>query len=444
MRKVPLWIILAGALAVRLAVVAAEWQHPQRAFTPDSAEYHALARTLLQRGQFSRSPAGPPELFRTPGYPLLLAGVYAIAGASVRAVLVVQALLDTTLCYLVYLLGRRVVSQRAGLLAAALQAVSTVAVVSVGRVLSDGPFTVLFTAALLAALRHFRTGQLRSALVLSALLAAACYVRPVGLYFAVAAMVVLACRRRRFRQAMVATACFAACAVPWVVRNGLRADYWGFSTLPVRCVFHYQGPYVIAHSEGITVQAARRRLERRLAESIADRAPSRGDLEAAKMSLGMAVLRRHPGTYAAMHLRGNLMVWAPGEAELLELLGVRIGRRGTLEVLAKDGLAAAVRHYTRGRSWVLALYIPLALLLLGRYLLAGIAAVHHGRWPWSAAGWLIALALAIFTLAPGPFGHPRFRVPVMPLLNVATAAGVAIVWDRLCRRGQARPTITTD
>jgi len=257
-------------------------------------------------------------------------------------------------------------------------------------------------------------------------------------------MVVLACRRRRFRQAMVATACFAACAVPWVVRNGLRADYWGFSTLPVRCVFHYQGPYVIAHSEGITVQAARRRLERRLAERIADRAPSRGDLEAAKMSLGMAVLRRHPGTYAAMHLRGDLMVWAPGEGELLELLGVRIGRRGTLEVLAKDGLAAAVRHYTRGRSWVLALYIPLALLLLGRYLLAGIAAVHHGRWPWSAAGWLIALALAIFTLAPGPFGHPRFRVPVMPLLNVATAAGAIALWDRLGRRGQARPTITTD
>ena len=41
----------------------------------------------------------------------------------------------------------------------------------------------------------------------------------------------------------------------------------------------------------------------------------------------------------------------------------------------------------------------------------------------SSAAWLMGLIVLVAVLLPGPAGHPRFRVPIAPLLSVAAAAG---------------------
>jgi len=431
MRQRALWIILGIALVTRLGFLVAARGDVGRLFTPDSHEYDALARNLLQAGRFVRAAGAEVELFRTPGYPLFLAAVYGLSGGSLSAVLAVQVLLDVALCLLVYLLGRQLCSHRAGLLAAALQAVSTVAIVASLRVLSDGLFAFLLTADLLLLAHHLKTSRLWPLAAGAVVAAAACYVRPVGLYFGLLVPIVLACRRAQRRRALVFAAVFAAGVVPWIARNHFAADYRGFSTLPVRAAFHYQGPYVMAKAEGISVDRARQRLEDELAGYAAGAKRSRGELEARKASLGLAVLKRHPWTFLAMHGRGSLIVWVPGESQLLELAGVRVGQRGTLAVLAQQGLAAAVRHYTRGQTWVLWVLVPFSLILAAKYALALTGVWRHARLRMGAMGWLVTGTFLLLTALPGVFGHPRFRVPVMPLLNVAAAAGVFALVDRL-------------
>ncbi len=439
-----MWIILCVALVLRVSLLVASWSEPQRYFTSDSYSYDALAATMVERGEFSQLPGGPTELFRTPGYPLFLAGIYAVVGRNFHAVVAVQILLDTGLCYLVYLLGVRLCSRRVGLWAAGLQAVSTVAIISGLRILSDGLFAFMLTGTILLLVHYFQTSRWRSLIAGGFAAGAACYVRPIGLYFGAVVLVVLLLRRRSVRQAAVFAAVFAACVLPWTLRNLYKADYWGFSSLSAEAAFKFQGPYVLAKVEGISIDSARSRLEAELAKYKAAENPTPGQIESKRTSIGLGVLRRHPGVFLSMHAQGSLIVWAPGETVLLELPGIETGNRKTGDVLIQNGMPAAIRHYVRGQMWVLWVFVPFGVILLGRYVLAGIGALGHVRWRMGPSAWLMILAVLLFTLLPGVFGRPRFRIPVTPMLNIAAAAGLVWFIDRIRRRRQGRPTTTTD
>ena len=132
----PLVLVLLLALAVRLALLGANWGNCKsmvferswpddtlwyrpldrecRVLTPDSNDYLHLAVQLVEKREFRRVEFTPsamrrferPEIFRTPGYPGFLAAVFALGG-GVRAAVIVQILLDVLLCAMVYLLARR-------------------------------------------------------------------------------------------------------------------------------------------------------------------------------------------------------------------------------------------------------------------------------------------------------------------------------------------------
>ncbi|RME37672.1 MAG: hypothetical protein D6788_08990, partial [Planctomycetota bacterium] len=62
----------------------------------DGREYYHLGRNLLEHGSFSTAGEGEPlapDTWRTPGYPLFLAAVMALAGSSPTAVIVAHQLL---------------------------------------------------------------------------------------------------------------------------------------------------------------------------------------------------------------------------------------------------------------------------------------------------------------------------------------------------------------
>src|ERR1051326_6582561 len=88
----------------------------------DARDYHNLALNLLRSRVYSRDPLPSPQptMYRSPGYPLFLATVYVVAGPSVMAVRIVQFCLLGGTAFLIYLLGRRLVSERAAELAAIL------------------------------------------------------------------------------------------------------------------------------------------------------------------------------------------------------------------------------------------------------------------------------------------------------------------------------------
>lgn len=96
-----------AALALRLFFIL---KFP--ASSGDTPIYDELATNWLHHGVYGLTMDGrlAPVMFRLPGYPAFLAAVYAVLGHSQRAVMIVQALVDTATCFLVAALAARLVS----------------------------------------------------------------------------------------------------------------------------------------------------------------------------------------------------------------------------------------------------------------------------------------------------------------------------------------------
>jgi 4-amino-4-deoxy-L-arabinose transferase-like glycosyltransferase len=135
--------LLLVALALRLA-----WASTQPVTDesidrlPDQREYLALGINLLH-GQglkfFDTRFGDDVWAYRTPGYPLLIAA----CGGSVRAVRVVQAVLDASTVLAAYLLARRWLRPGAALVAGALVAFNPFLIYFTGLILSETLFTAM-------------------------------------------------------------------------------------------------------------------------------------------------------------------------------------------------------------------------------------------------------------------------------------------------------------
>jgi len=434
-----LWVILAGALAVRAGLWVAALPRPERYRTPDSRGYTLLARRLAAGQGFTRPAerdgAPRPEIFRTPGYPVFL--LLATAGGELgpAAATGVQVLLDVGLVTLTFLLGRELLGRRVGLLAAALQAVAPVAVAASCRVLSDSLYALLLTAAVLLLVRAVRDGRWRAVLAAGLVLAAACYVRPVGLSAVACGAGVLAFRRGGLRQAAALVGIVAACVAPWVLRNGLTADYWGFSSFATDSLYAYAAPQTLAAAQGIPEADARRRLQRDMERAGADEPePTPGELARRRQRAALDVLREHPGVCARLHLGGCVGFWLPGSAGVLETVGLTTGQRGTLKVLREEGLWAAVRHYFGGAGGAWALGLALALVTLAIYAGAALCLAGGARRRPGLPAVLLLVLIVVSSLLGGTASTPRFRAPVQPLLAMAAACGWAWLAGRRARR----------
>ena len=449
MRNRAIWIILGAALLPRIWLLAAGWNHPGRFLTPDSHGYDSLARALLERGQFSRSPERGPEIFRTPGYPAFLAAVYGLTGGSVHAAVAVQVAADVVLCLLVYLLGRRLCSRGVGLLAAAIQAASPAAVAASVRLLSESLFALLLTAAVLLLIHFFRTSRWWAVLAAGGLTGLACLVRPIAGPFAlVVAGLLLAARWKRPQWAGLFLLAAAACAAPWIARNYAvtRPRYAGLSSVGDINLLLYNALELAESDPAIELTPAQRALKSEWEASGQGLAKcllkNSSDYALRCRREGWALIRRHPGRYAALHLRTTMNCFLPAATDVLEVAGITAGNRGTLAVLRREGIIAAVRHYFGGRLWPLWLCAPMVLITLGKHVGAMLGAARHVRMRMGPAGWLILLTILYFVLVPGPVAHARFRVPVEPLLSLAAAAGLAYLGEflRAAARRRHRPS----
>ena len=127
-----LTLILAAAVMIRIPIALLMGDHVS--VLPgiyDQVSYDTLARSLLDgRGYSFTKDWYPFTAANTPTahwsflYPLYLAGVYAVTGYHPLAARLLQAIMGGALiCYLVYLIGRRVADEVTGLVGAALAAV---------------------------------------------------------------------------------------------------------------------------------------------------------------------------------------------------------------------------------------------------------------------------------------------------------------------------------
>jgi hypothetical protein len=394
----PYVALVALALVLRLAFIAATPDFQPRL---DAEHYDGLACGLVLDGRYElrvpagrdastcgTSPAGenPATAFRPPGWPFVLAAVYAVdeAGRWTTA-RIVQALIGTGAVALIGLLVLQLAGGRAALIATALAAVDTTLLAVTGSLLSEPLFVLLITAATLLALRGRRW-----LFAAGLLLGAATLVRSNG--FVLVPVLALLSKGGWRGLALLAAGTVLAVA-PWTARNHVEMDAF----IPV-------ASYVGTGISGTFNETARTRTDfpgawvspRHVHKDI-HRSVSMTELEKQRE------LRRRAIDYAKDH---------PAYA-------VEAGARNALRILSLADLG-----WHRGNAQALSL----------------------PRWvgPFAAAGFWVLLLLAaygaarrraplVLLLGPALFlatavllgGEMRYRAPIIPFLIAFAAAVLA-------------------
>ena len=213
---------------VRVGLVAAVGLVAMLTITPwpvgafqDDAMYTVLAKSLAEGHgyRFLNLPGEPNATHFPPGYPLLLAGLWALWPRFPDNIVLFKfanAVLLAAAAFGAFAWTRRrfAAPVPAAALVALVGTLSIVVLVVTGVVMSEPLFLALLFPALLRTERAAETGALRDAAVAGALLGALALVRTLGAVAVPAAMLVLA-GRRHWKGALVLGAVGAAVLGPW-------------------------------------------------------------------------------------------------------------------------------------------------------------------------------------------------------------------------------------
>ena len=413
-------MLLTLALVLRLAA-AFWWQErlpgEERFGFADSHSYWLLAQTIVRDQPYE---FGGPEfkIFRTPGYPLLLAGLFAVVGddPSVLWARGLSAVLGVATIVGVACLGRQLFDKRAAWLAALLAMCYPGAVAMSVMVLSEAPFVPCLVAQLNGWIFAWKSGR-RDVQAVGALLAGvaaggATLMRPSWLLFtplvlALALLLGPDRRRHAWLGAWLMLGLVLAMA-PWWVRNYRIAGRFVPTTLQVGASL-YDGwnPEADGGSDMAYAASFYRRQKdwdarhpRALSGTFEDRLDSR------MRDAALTWAARHPRRVAELAVVKFLRMWNvwPNAAELQSV---------------------------RLRLVIMLGYVPL--------MVCGLI----GLWRFADRGWPIVLcwlpAVYLTALHMVFVSSIRYRQP--PMLPIcALAAGVLATWWQ-ARRASLEPPL---
>ncbi len=426
-------VLVVLALGVRIAFVPCHRFAPERTLTPDSVAYLELARSLAGRGVFARgadaarlSPENPGtiEVFRTPGYPALLAAFTRLNVAPVPAVVSLQILLDVVAVVFAFLLALTMMPPRWAFVVGLVLVIDMARVVYANMVMSDVVFTFLISAALyLVAGVVGRPGDLRI-LLAGVALTLATALRPVGLLAVVPFGVFLGMRKASIR--IVALFALTAMAFPlaWTVRNGRSTGQWVVSNAFDYNLCLVAGAKVKARAEGIPrVEAERVLIDSAVALSPGSDLAARS---AAFRRVGWQTLCRYPGATVREAVWSCLEITLAGERRNpLRLVGDPGGSDSVAAVgETARGPVASAAALARRDSLETALVTTQLVWngLLSAFALVGaVKLARHGRW----AELLLFGLTVVVVLGPSlVVANGRMRMPVSPVVALLAIHGL--------------------
>ncbi len=422
----------------------------------DSLNYRVLADNLIRHHVFSAQTSEPfiHETFRVPGYPFFAALIKAIAG-SYLAVSFVQVILTFVTSLLIFFLGKKLHSQRVGFIAALLFIIDPVVVQYTLLMMSDILFVFLITLAVYIYLNGFTSvaplassassvpsawQALKRMASVGLILGMATLVRPISMYLIIPLVCLELFRnyssvgwKKRIAAALCILVAFAACIVPWMIRNKVASGVLAVSSISTYNLFAFNLPGYYLFHDGIPESQTKEAFFREAGGINEDQACM---LEYAGV-IGPVVsgnLKEHFFSYAYFHIAKvtSFFFSSSYESLLTTYLQVSPYRTAPIEIIKDPHLSDLFARH----EWVrlgkgLMSHIPALIerIFWGIMFLCACAAVWVYRR--SVAVWMYAGLIAYFAVVTGPVANARYRLPGMPFLFLLAVMGIVALWPLL-------------
>ena len=398
--RVPPWLyvllLLSAAFGVRFGIVLAFrdiQQGPTGSLGNDDVQYNRLALSLVEGNGYRVTPDRPLTSFRPPGFPFVLAGLYAITGDHPPAAYVFFCLLGASACVLTYLLAREVLTENGARLAGLFAAIYLPHVFMATAFISENVYVPCLALGLWLGVRFVKSGCWWTIGGAGLVLGWATLTRPGTLLLLPMLLVVLAWndfRQKRWRPLayLIFPIAFLVVIAPWTVRNHEVHGKWILVATNGGTTFWGGNNDKVLHERkhlGYWVPS--------------NELPDRDKIEAAANEVERDEIEWRLGKE---WMRNNL-AWMP----LLEIY--KFARLWWLP------------EYGEGKRWLrIVSYVPFLLLYL-----AFVVRVLWRTTCWTPA-WLVihASTFAVVVTALIFCGEPRYRDANLPAFMIYAAAGV--------------------
>jgi 4-amino-4-deoxy-L-arabinose transferase-like glycosyltransferase len=418
------------ALIVRVAPLlrsGTDW-----AMDNDSDRYLRLAEGIRSGCGFAQrlsSGCASAEVLRTPGYPLFLAAIH-----NVKCALFVQALIGAAVCFMVGWIVAKYWGGLAGGLAALLLALDVTSIVNGDKILSDGLFQSLETAAVIVAIRLLARGKcdivagvgVGGAAILSG---AAIMVRPPGivlpLFIALAALMLRNGGWRR-KRALVLIALAIPCTITavWMIRNQSRTGVLTLSTDGAVTAYYYGAAGVVWYHSDKSFPEVQQQLGRSIGWSIYRYQDAPATLESAMTRRTLQVYFSDLTAAAIMTLRSfGWVAIVPDRGNLNDFLRLHGGSSQFLA--ASSAVTMRIRELWRSPALIILVAFQFV-LSLATWIGAGMALITiRGKSRREIEMILLPFGVAIVMLAMAslPVAFARYRMPADPFLAMLAGIG---------------------
>jgi hypothetical protein len=265
-------------------------------------------------------------------------------------------------------------------------------------------------------------------------LAAATFVRPVTYYllFALAAgfsAVFARVPSLRWRAPAVLLLSVLPWLAAWQIRNRMETGFGGFSSIQREDLYFLIAAEVKGRVEHRPLTEVQHELGYNDEQLFLARHPAAAKWNQAQrlefmQSEASRVLRAHPSVFLRTHFAGTMRVALnPGAAVLISLLNTPVDDETFLRERDQGPLRAEL-WMARRHPWQMAVMAVLEGLLLALYGLAVRGAVRGGA-PGACLWLLVGVSLYFLAISGGAIAAARMRLPVMPVVCIMAAAGVA-------------------
>jgi len=448
--------VFLAALIIRGILFLHILDYPSGILQPDSKMYISLAQGLQEYGNFSY-PDHPdrPDVERMPGYPIFVAYILSLFGGSLLAVVIVQIILDSLSCVLIYWLAEKLWNGN-GLIAGLLAAINIGMITYAHFILNDSFFLFIFLFLLLAIFKFLKVHSWKFCLIIGSVMGISAYVRPVIIYLPIFLGPIFFCFLlfhardsicRAGGKAAVMVLMFMIIISPWLLRNYFDQGRLKLTAQGGEHLLQYVVPFVWQYSRGIPFIEGMKKANEEFAKKMEKdsiQTDNLGPFQKNELQVGMALdyLKKEPkiAIIKAWFFGMVKNLFAPAIIDMSYLLGIE---RPHFFYTEGKTLIDRTWNFIKGMKGFFGWIVIFNILLIGISRVIQL----YGLWQlmkkriWE--GLLFILIIGYFLLVSGPVGYAKYRLPFEPILIVLMAIGLKDLYGTMEVKYGKRPWSST-